>query len=55
MGNRAFRGVRDKSEQMDEKENSLALMPSERMELNRRETRRSADEEEAGSIGRKPM
>lgn len=39
----AFRGVRDKSEQMDvKKENSLAVMPREKTEPNRRKTRRSA-------------
>jgi len=56
VGNRAFRGIRDKSEQMDvKKENSLTVMPREKTKPNRRKTRRSADEEEAGSIGRKPM
>lgn len=56
MGNRAFRCIRDKSEQMDVKKKTASrLMPRERTEPNRTETRRSADEKEAGSIGRKPM
>jgi len=55
VGNHAFRGVRDKSEQMDvKKENNLAVMPRKKTEPNRRKTRRLVDEKEAGSIGRKP-
>jgi len=50
-----FAVLRDKSEQMEmKKENNLAVMPRKKTEPNRRKTRRLADEEEAGSIGRKP-
>lgn len=55
-GKLCLRGVRDKREQMDvKKENSLAVTPRERTKSNRREVRRSADEEGVGSIARKPM